>query len=573
MATKERAPSYSRVACIGAGLAGIALGVQLKRWYNLDDIQLFERNDDLGGTWYVNSYPGCACDIPSALYSYSFAPNPNWTMLMPPYKEIKNYVDTVVDAYNLRNKITFSAEVYRSIWQEDKRTWLLYLRDVKTGHEFTHECQILFSAIGGLSEPRPCDIPGASSFKGAIFHSAKWNHDVDLTGKNVVIIGNGCTAAQIVPAIVNKVKSVTQVIRTQHWVVPAHNFTYNTFLKWVFRNIPFAMLLHRFTIFLIAENGWRLFPMTNSAARLRQRRRRNVEKYMKETAPAKYHDLLIPKFEIGCKRRIFDCGYLESLNNEKVLLTDAKTQEIVPEGLKTSKGLIPADVIVLATGFKTNSTEFLDVRGRNGKMVSQHWTEFGGPEGYNCSVMHGFPNFFLLLGPNSITGHTSAIMAIENSINYAFRILKPIFQEEATTVEIKKEAEDSYVSWMQSALQNTVWNTGCQSWYVSANKQWNAMAYPRSQLHYWYRSLFPVWTDWNIEMKPSRKSYKGRCILALLTTGALAAVGSLAVLHCPTPSLETYVSRIQDLLLDLPLGSWQSTVRNVAEYIPKVGWW
>lgn len=244
---------------------------------------------------------------------------------MPPYKEIKNYVDTVVDAYNLRNKITFSAEVYRSIWQEDKRTWLLYLRDVKTGHEFTHECQILFSAIGGLSEPRPCDIPGASSFKGAIFHSAKWNHDVDLTGKNVVIIGNGCmffcplrkkilpnnfllffltgTAAQIVPAIVNKVKSVTQVIRTQHWVVPAHNFTYNTFLKWVFRNIPFAMLLHRFTIFLIAENGWRLFPMTNSAARLRQRRRRNVEKYMKETAPAKYHDLLIPKFEIGCKVR------------------------------------------------------------------------------------------------------------------------------------------------------------------------------------------------------------------------------------------------------------------------------
>ncbi|BDD63132.1 hypothetical protein MAP00_008070 [Monascus purpureus] len=274
-----------------------------------------------------------------------------------------------------------------------------------------------FSAIGVLLEPRPCDIPGASSFKGAIFHSAKWNHDVDLTGKNVVVIGNGCTAAQIVAAIVNKVKSVTQVIRTQHW------------------------------------------------------------------------------------------------------------------------------------------------------------TEFGGPEGYNCSVMHGFPNFFLLLGSNSITGHTSAIMAIENSINYAFRILKPVFQEEATAVEIKKEAEDSYVSWMQSALQNTVWNTGCQSWYVSTNKQWNAIAYPRSQLHYWYRSLFPVWTDWNIEMKPSRKSYKGRCILALLTTGALAAVGSLTVLHFPTPSLETYVSRIPDLLLDLPLESWQSTMRNVTEYIPKVGWW
>jgi cation diffusion facilitator CzcD-associated flavoprotein CzcO len=262
---------------------------------------------------------GCGCDVPSALYSFSFAKNPNWTKLMPSNKEIKEYVDDVVDTYNLLPKMTFGTEVVRSVWREDANRWLLFLRDMKTGNEYTHECQILFAATGQLVEPRSCEIPGALEFQGSIFHSARWDHGADLKGKHVVVIGNGCmylyftfkivshqiagTAAQIVPALVKngEVKSLTQIVRTKHWIFPASNFAYPKVLQWILRYVPLAMTLHRFHIFLIAENDFRLFPMTKSAARLREKRRKQVEKYMRKASPEKYHDLLIPGFDVGCK--------------------------------------------------------------------------------------------------------------------------------------------------------------------------------------------------------------------------------------------------------------------------------
>jgi cation diffusion facilitator CzcD-associated flavoprotein CzcO len=202
-------PSFSQIACVGAGLSAVALGATLKRWYDLDDIHFFERHPTSGGTWYINSYPGqllllskilnkltrfigCGCDVPSALYSFSFALNPNWTKLMPSNEEIKKYVDDVVNTYNLRPKMTFATEVIRSVWREDASRWQLFLRDLNTGREYTHECRILFAATGQLVEPRPCEIPGAPDFHGNIFHSARWDKTVNLEGKNVVVIGNGC---------------------------------------------------------------------------------------------------------------------------------------------------------------------------------------------------------------------------------------------------------------------------------------------------------------------------------------------------------------------------------------------
>ncbi|QRD83867.1 putative monooxygenase [Aspergillus flavus] len=504
MASKSTdVPTYSQIACVGAGLSAVALGATLQRWYGLEDIQFFERHPTSGGTWYINSYPGCGCDVPSALYSFSFAPNPNWTKLMPSNKEIKEYIDDVVDTYNLLPKMSFETEVVRTVWREDANRWLLYLRELKTGREYTHECQILFAATGQLVEPRPCEIPGASDFRGSIFHSARWDHSVDLNGKNVVVIGNGCTAAQIVPALANsgQVKSLTQIVRTKHWIFPAPNFTYPKVLQWIFRYVPLAMKLHRLHIFLVAENDFRLFPMTKGAARLREKRRKQVEKYMREASPRKYHDLLIPDFDVGCKRRIFDPGYLESLHQDNVLLTDAKTERITEEGIETDKGFIPADVIVLATGFQTNKfIPYMDVVGRNGETVSKHWGRYGGPAAYNCSALNGFPNFFILLGPNAATGHTSAMMAAENSINYALRILKPVLDGDASSVEVTAKAEHDYAYWVQDALSKRVWNAGCVSWYLNDQK-WNSMSYPWTQGHYWWRSLFPTWSDWTIKVR------------------------------------------------------------------------
>ncbi|KAL2859556.1 hypothetical protein BJX68DRAFT_116847 [Aspergillus pseudodeflectus] len=518
-------PSYSQIACVGAGISAIALGATLKRWYSLDDIRFFERHDDCGGTWHINTYPGCACDVPSALYSYSFAQNPKWTKLMPSHDEIKAYQREVADTYGLRQKMTFRTEVKECYWREDASRWLMVLRNIDTDEIFYHECQILFGATGVLVEPRPCDIPGASTFNGSIFHSARWNHDVSLEGKRVVVVGNGCTAAQIVPAIVDSAASVTQIIRSQHWVVRSANLKYTPGMLRAFQNIPFLQQLHRFAIYLGAEEDWQLFPMTKNAAKYRQKRRKQIEAYMRKTAPAKYHDILIPDFEVGCKRRIFDCGYLAALHDPKTFLTDAKILEIVPEGVKTSDGLIPADVIVLATGFDT--TRFLPgltVHGRNDTTVEEHWSRQDGPGAYNTSAMNRFPNFFMLLGPNTVTGHTSAIMASENSVNYALRVLKPVLDGSASSVEVKLEAEDTYIQNVQSALKDTVWHSGCNSWYVNG-KEWNAMAYPWAQSHFWYRSLFPVWKDWDIKWvkKPATRSWRKFILALILFVGAGSA--------------------------------------------------
>ncbi|OKL60583.1 hypothetical protein UA08_04107 [Talaromyces atroroseus] len=500
-----KATSYSQIACDGSGLSAVALGATLQRWYGHDDICFFERHPTTGGTWYINTYPGCGCDVPSALYSFSFALKPDWTKLMPSSNEIKEYIDSVVDMYGLREKMRFSTEVVRSVWREDANRWLLYLLDLKSGHEYTHECQILFAATGQLVKPRPCEIPGASDFHGSIFHSARWDHSVDLEGRNVVVIGNGCTAAQIVPAPVNdeKVKSVTQIIRSKHWIFPAPNFTYPRLLQWIFRNVPLMMRLHRLHIFLVAENDFRLFPMTNRAATLRDKRRRQVERYMREAGPEKYHELLIPDFDVGCKRRIFDPGYLKTLHSDKVVLTDAKAENITTDGIETDKGLIPADLIVLATGFQTNRyIPYMDVVGRDGQTVSQYWAEkYKGPAAYNCSVLNGFPNFFMLLGPNAATGHIHG---------------------DAASVEVTAKAEHDYVYWVQEALQKRVWNAGCASWYVN-DKNWNSMSYPWTQGHYWWRSLYPIWSHWKI--KVGFKAHTHYSPKAFLATNA--ARGSL----------------------------------------------
>ncbi|PLN86438.1 monooxygenase [Aspergillus taichungensis] len=500
MEEKEKNTSYSQVACIGAGLSAIALGASLKRWYKIDNIRFFERHEESGGTWAINSYPGCACDVPSALYSFSFALNPKWTKLMPSWEEIKAYQEEVAAKYSLRDKMHFRTEVVECTWQEDTARWLLVLRDLASGETFHHECQILISATGLLVQPRECDIPGAASFKGALFHSARWDHSVVLEGKRVVVVGNGCTGTQIVPAIVDKVASVTHVVRTKHWFVKAINGAYPRILLWIFRFIPFAMRLHRLHIFLLMEMAYRLFPNTKAAARLRQKTRNEAEAYIRKTAPEKYHDLLIPDFEIGCKRRIFDPMYLPTLHNEKVSLTKTDITAILPDGIQITDGFIPADIIVLATGFQTNKfLPYTQVHGRDGT-IQEHWQRFDGPGAYNCTALSGFPNFFMILGPNTATGHTSALMASENAINYAMRVLKPVLKGEADYVEVKQEAEDAYVHNIQVALQNTVWNTGCSSWYVGPNN-WNSMTYPWSQTHYWYRCLFPTWSDWIVKVR------------------------------------------------------------------------
>ncbi|PVH91716.1 putative monooxygenase [Periconia macrospinosa] len=502
--TSKTTSTVSQFACVGTGISAIGLGATLQRWYGITDIRFFERHNKPGGTWHINQYPGCACDVPSALYSLSYEPNAEWSRILPSASEIESYILSVAEKYDLISKMTFGVDVESCTWDDDKSRWIMQYRNVGTDETFTHECQILFSAAGQLVHPRPLDVPGQDSFKGQIFHSARWPKDVDLSDKRVVIFGNGCTAAQIVPAIVKQTKSLTQIVRSKHWFYPPIDFSYPKWLKMVFKYIPGTLWLHRLHIFLLAERDYRLFPNTAAAARLRSMQRVKCEAYMRKTAPERWHDILIPDFDVGCKRRIFDCGYLESLHQDNLTVTMEKPLRIVSDGVQTKDRILEADVIIMANGFKTN--EFIDpmcVTGRNGETLTEHWKRLGGPGAYNCSVMSGFPNFFMILGPNAATGHTSAIMASENTINYALRILKPVISGEAEAVEVKESAQMGYVYKMQEDLKNTVWNSGCLSWYVKRGAKngetWNSMSYPYSQAHYWYRSLLPAWDDWNVK--------------------------------------------------------------------------
>lgn len=276
----------------------------------------------------------------------------------------------------------------------------MHIRNLDTDETLIHECQFLFGATGILVKPRPCDIPGAETFKGPLFHSAEWRQDVDITGKNVVLVGNGCTASQIVPAIVNKTKHLNQFVRSKHWIIPPINVSYTKFWQAMFEHVPGVLAFFRLSIFLYAENDMRGFFMTKAGETYRKYYEGVAKRYIKKTAPAKYHDMLIPEFSIGCKRRIYDPGYCKALHAKNLTVSDEPIVEIVPEGVRTKDGNITeADIIVMANGFDTNEyMAGIDVVGRSGKTINEHWESWEGPEAYACSALNDFPNFFMLLG-------------------------------------------------------------------------------------------------------------------------------------------------------------------------------
>jgi cation diffusion facilitator CzcD-associated flavoprotein CzcO len=295
----------------------------------------------------------------------------------------------------------FSSNVIRCEWHEERSRWRLTVTDIPSGVSSQHECQFLFAGTGILLDPRPLGIPGDDTFAGEMFHSARWRDDVSLQDKDVVVIGNGCTAAQIVPTIVGKTRSLTQFIRSKHWIMPEIDKFTVEFLRLTLKYIPGMTWAHRVFIYWAAEWELRGFYTSWSGEAFRKEREAWSKSYVKETAPEKYHDLLIPDFPMGCKRRVFDTGYLVALHSDNLTLTDDKILEIVPEGVRTEKGVVKADVIICANGFRTNDfLGRLEVVGREGKTPADHWKEYGGPEAYNCSVMRGFPNFFMILGKN-----------------------------------------------------------------------------------------------------------------------------------------------------------------------------
>ncbi|KAG5790367.1 hypothetical protein H9Q69_010558 [Fusarium xylarioides] len=320
------------------------------------------------------------------------------------------------------------------------------------------------------------------------------------------------------------------------------------------KNIPGVQKLLRVLVFLETERQYTLFQMTDAGARVREKFKETASAYMKKTAPTKYHDLLIPDFEFGCKRRIYDSGYLESIHAENFDLTDKPATEVTPEEVRVGGQVVEADVIVLANGFETGGfLKGIEVIGRNNENLHEHWERYGGAEAYNTTSVSGFPNLFLLYGPNSGVGHTSAIIALENGINYSLRVIKPILDGKASIVDVKSDAESQWTDRMQTGIKSTVFYSGCTNWFVETKKdgsRWNATVYPYFQASFWRRSLFPVWKDFDFSgsaTAPGPRIWRRLFLLMGIFGGLVFAIDYFSAGYYRKPLLEGFQDVVSQL--------------------------
>lgn len=503
---------HSKVMVVGSGFSGIACAITMKDHFNSDDFVIYDRNEEIGGTWWANTYPGCASDVPAPFYSLSTDLNPNWSDLTPPQPEMKAYLQRVVDRRGIRKHVRQRSEVTFLDWDQENYVWRAQIKNLNTGEEFEHVSNIVIVGQGLLVFPNPVKFPGLQDkFKGDYFHTAEWNHNVSLKDKRVVVIGNGCTATQVVPAIASEAKSVTQIVRSKHYIIPRPKKSAFEAFKKFFSRARFLMRIYRTIMFFVMELKAPLFNGENPLAKLsRFYFTRSSRNHMKAKAPEKYHDVLLPDYKIGCKRMILDCGYLESLHRDNVHLVNDQIDHVSKRAVHTKDGqTYPADVIIAATGYDiTKGAMNLPIRGQDkSETILDRWRREG-VSAYETILLDKCPNLFLSAGPNSATGHSSVILAIENGQQFVKKVAGPVIKGDAKSVVVKTEAFDNWRKTLSKALEKSVFSTpygGCTSWYGDGPGG-NFLTYPWTQLTYWYRTKFPKWNDLTYEYNDKKSA-------------------------------------------------------------------
>ena len=512
------------ILIIGAGMSGLGLAVQLIRNYGYRDFQIVEKVADVGGTWLVNTYPGCGCDVASHFYSYSFELNPDWSQKFSMRSEIQAYFRGVAEKYDIVRHVTFNTTVERAEWNDGGQFWETTLRDQRTKETFTKRSRILVSGVGNLSVPRDCEIPGADKYQGSLFHSALWDHKFEWKDKDVVVLGNGCSATQFVPVMAEDAKTITQFARQAQYLAERPNPVYSSAFKALMRYMPFAMRLYRFKLYADMEKDFASME-TEGGAQIRQGLIEENERYVKRMAPEKYWDALIPKHEIGCKRKVMDTNYLSCLHRSNVeLIASDPVTELTAHGVKTASGReLPADAIVLATGFQVFRMLFpMEIHGRGGISLQAFWDEHhqGAAQAYLGTCIPNFPNFFTLMGPNTVTGHLSVIYTVECQINFILRLLDPLlkYKQKQTSllptlspptnvVAVTPSAAALDSAWLQRSLSKLVWSSGCTNWALDPATGMNIAMYPGYQFMFWLRSVFIPGSDFEyVDAKKQRRS-------------------------------------------------------------------
>ncbi len=459
------------VLIVGAGFAGIGMAIRLKQ-AGIEDFTILERAQRLGGTWRDNTYPGIACDVPSHLYSYSFEPNPNWSRLFAPQDEILAYLERCADKYGVRRHIRFGAEVTVASFDEDAGLWT-----VKTRDGSTHVARVIVSGSGhALSRPVLPAIPGRESFRGKTMHSATWDHGYSLAGKRVAIIGTGASAIQIIPSIAADVGQMHVYQRTAAWVQAKPDRVITDEEKRNFRDKPWLQKLARGGIYCVLEAmaiGYVVEPRLN-----RIREFAALRYLRKSVADPVLRAKLTPHFRLGCKRILISSDYYRVLQQENVELVTDGIAEIRPNSIVTRDGKErPVDVIIYATGFETAEAKPpFRILGRRGRDLKDAWR--GGISAYAGTTVTGFPNFFLLLGPNVGLGHSSMIFMMESQFPYILGAIRTLRDEHLKFVDVRSDVEDRYNERIQKRLARTVWNAGgCVSWYLTHSGK-NTVSWP-----------------------------------------------------------------------------------------------
>lgn len=449
----------TRALIIGTGFAGLGMAIALQK--QGVEFVILEKADDIGGTWRDNVYPGCACDVPSHLYSFSFEPKPDWSRLFSPQPEILDYLRGVTDKYGLRRHIRFGARVERARWNDESHRWHVF---TDTGDEFV--AQFLISGAGALHIPSVPDIQGADTFAGSAFHSAQWDRGLDLTGKRVAVIGTGASAIQIVPMIIDQVAELQLYQRTPPWVFPRPNAHIPPRLQQVLRRVPGVRAALRAGIYWFLEAT--AFGLTRRPGLLRIYEAMGRWNIRRAISDPQLRARLTPDYRAGCKRILYSTNYYQALARpEAEVITDRITR-ITPRGIVTENGVEhDADVIVYATGFHvTDSYTYVDVEGPGGEDLVDRWNAEGVAAHRGVTVA-GMPNLFFLLGPNTGLGHTSVVFMIESQIRYVAQAIAAVDRSGVDALAPTRAAQDRFNDALQEDLSHSVWNTGgCRSWYL-----------------------------------------------------------------------------------------------------------
>jgi cation diffusion facilitator CzcD-associated flavoprotein CzcO len=449
------------VVVVGAGFSGIGMAARLAQM-GIDDYVVLDRGNDLGGTWRDNSYPGCACDVPSNLYSYSFALNPDWTRAFPPQSEIWDYMRGCVDRFDVGARLRFDRAVSEARWDEEAGRWT-----VCTASGDQYSAPVLVWATGSLSEPSVPAFPGLSDFRGKVFHSARWEHGYDLTGKRVCVVGTGASAVQFVPRIAPDVAHLYLHQRTPPWVFPRNDRAVSRLRRALYRRLPALQRLSRLRIYLTFEFLLSVFIGGG------ERRKAVVEKRARDHLHAQVADealrqKLTPHYQVGCKRILLSDDFYPSLCRPNVEVVDSPVASFTPHEVVGQDGIArPVDVVIMGTGFEAAEPPYAEhIVGRDGARLSEVW-KANGVEAYAGSAVAGFPNLFLMIGPNSTLAHNSMIYMIESHINYVAGAVAFLRRPGVRAVEVKADVQRRYNERLQARLEHSVWvEGGCGSWYL-----------------------------------------------------------------------------------------------------------